>query len=745
MDYQTALRILGLHDGYTEEELKKVHRELANKYHPDRNQTPGASEKMKDINEARDVLAKYLKTGYRPFTRNTQQQRNNNQHTQNTSNYNKNNQYNNNNHYDYDIERYIMKKYFELLDIIDLKFDEYKLSGTIRFIITKIKFTLNDFEYKTTITNNKQKIDEAFEDALRKIKIQFKELKDKFYDENNINESDVKETINYDCTLREFYKQLLNIKNKYSPKSIIDNMYKELKKITNFNLSEYKMSDNIKNIIEKMRQVPENFGSMTNNITNKKRIEDLYDKSIEVIKDYFEELKDKFYKENNINESLVKETINYDCTLIEFYNQLLKIKEKYSQEYTVEKILEEEIQKYVNYAGYDRIKTLIKYCKNTTLNKIKNNNYQNIEQYTEEMHQDILKVFNRYYSLQQKITKLETTVNEIDDKNIKNKYITIKNRFKTTIKFDELETMISSLETLINEYNLKNQNKLRFQENEQVINQIYKNLIEKYYESLKGYNIATQIESVKELNEFLNQTISLFTKGCEEYRDLSYFNQFNNIEFKSIYNDIQVIKTILTQLNQNKKSNIYIKKKDKIQYGNERRSFYYIDEENTIMYRIGTLGVESIIEKEDIKNLETDYISLEDVLEQSNYVGRYKISAYGIYRYIVYENKDYMIYIEDGKKDLVVLVNPDQHIETDLESKDIKPELKDKNTTKELILEQLKQRIAEYEKRYTKKDSYDNYSYYKEKLKFKKEYNYNESEDPYIPKEYNDTQGKRKR
>lgn len=743
MDYQTALRILGLHDGYTEEELKKVHRELANKYHPDRNQTPGASEKMKDINEARDVLVKYLKTGYRPFARNTQQQRNNNQHTQNTSNYNKNNQYNNNNHYDYDIERYTMKKYFELLDIIDLKFDEYKLSGTIRFIITKIKFTLDDFEYKTKITNNKQKIDEAFEDALRKIKIYFKELKDKFYEENNINESDVKETINYDCTLREFYKQLLNIKNKYSPKSIIDNMYKELKKITNFNLSEYKMSEKIQFFIKMIKNVPENFESMVNNETDKKQIEYLFNLSIQKIKDDFKEIKKEFYQENNINESLVKETINYDCTLIEFYNQLLKIKEKYSQEYTVEKILEEEIQKYVNYAGYDRIKTLIKYSKNTTLNKIKDNNYQNIKQYTEEMHQDILKVFNRYYSLQQKITKLETTVNEIDDKNIKNKYITIKNRFKTTIKFDELETMISSLETLINEYNLKNQNKLRFQENEQVINQIYKNLIEKYYESLKGYNIATQIESVKELNEFLNQIISLFTKGCEEYRDLSYFNQFNNIEFKNIYNDIQVIKTILTQLNQNKKSNIYIKKKDKTKYDNERLSFYYIDDENMLMYRIGEFDIEiNNINKEDIKNLEIDYISLEDVLEQSNYIGRYKINAYGIYRYIVYENKDYMIYIPNKSKTFAVFVNPDQHIETDLESKDIKPELKDKNTTKELILEQLKQRIAEYEKRYTKKDSYE---YHKEKLRFKKEYNYNIYEDPYIPEEYNDTQGKRKR
>lgn len=734
MNFENALRILGLNSNFTEEDLKKVHRELANKYHPDRNQTPGASEKMKDINEARDVLAKYLKTGYRPFTRNTQQQRNNNQYT---SNYDKNNQYNNNNHYDYDIERYTMKKYQELENIVAFNVNEYKLSGVISFIILKIKFTPYDFENKTKITNNKQKIDKAFESALKKIKIQFKELKDKFYEENNINESDVKETINYDCTLREFYKQLLNIKNKYSPKSIIDNMYKELKKITYFNLSEYKMSEKIQFFIKMIKNVPENFESMVNNETDKKQIEFLFNLSIQKIKDDFKEIKKEFYKENNINESLVKETINYDCTLIEFYNQLLKIKEKYSQEYTIEKILEEEIQKYVNYAGYDRIKTLIKYCKNTILNKIKNNNYQNIEQYTEEMHQDILKVFNRYYSLQKKITKLETTVNEIDDKNIKNKYITIKNRFKTTIKFDELETMISSLETLINEYNLKNQNKLRFQENEQVINQIYKNLIEKYYESLKGYNIATQIESVKELNEFLNQIISLFTKGCEEYRDLSYFNQFNNIEFKNIYNDIQVIKTILTQLNQNKKSNIYIKKKDKIQYGNERRCFYYIDEENTIMYRIGTFGVESIKEKEDIENLEIDYIPLEDILEQSNYVGRYKKNEYGIYRYIVYENKDYMIYIEDGKEDLVVLVNPDQHIETDLESKDIKPELKDKNTTKELILEQLKQRIAEYEKRYTKKDSYDFTRSFEENLKYKK------YKDSYVPGEYNEPIKKR--
>ena len=56
VSYKNYYEILGIERSATVEQIRKAHRKLAKKYHPDINKEAGAEQKFKDVNEAYEVL-----------------------------------------------------------------------------------------------------------------------------------------------------------------------------------------------------------------------------------------------------------------------------------------------------------------------------------------------------------------------------------------------------------------------------------------------------------------------------------------------------------------------------------------------------------------------------------------------------------------------------------------------------------------------------------------------------------------
>lgn len=389
----------------------------------------------------------------------------------------------------------------------------------------------------------------------------------------------------------------------------------ELNNIIEFNLYDTSPSEKIRQIIMEINDIVLTSFYFVS-FTDKDTIDVFFKIKVKQIRDKFKEIETVFYQENYIDKKNIKENINYNCTLKEFYNQLLKIREKYSKEALIRKRLEEEIEKYKNYAGYEELKLLIDVCKQNALNHLYKNNFQNIDQEIDKMHQQIMtEVFETHYTLKNKISQLETIVNEkIDDEQIQKECQNIKQSFQNGSSFYDIEKAISRLEKLIDKYLELLQKKTKFEENSATVNAIYQSLIDRYTKALKEYDIVTQYETISNLNRVLEA----FKKCCENFVDLECLNLFNKITFKNVENDNKVLNEII-EPEKKKRLKIYIKEKCSNIY--EENSFFVFDEEKMLIYRIYPDDPKIRSKKIDYEELEENYISLEEFLDKSEFEG----------------------------------------------------------------------------------------------------------------------------
>ena len=222
---EQALKLFNLEKNFTDQELKKTYHILAKKYHPD-NFKEGSLEQecaikvMQKINFSKDLLSNLLKNS----DQSKPKENNQNDHT---------------NIFEYKTEIIQKLNNIKKKNDIEEKFKCYyeEMNKIISAYINSINASFD-----------KQSIEKLYNECIKLIRNVFYKLKKDFFNVNEINENEIKEKINYDCSFDEFYNQLLLIKKKYNKKEIY------YSKIID-DLHDYKLRsgyNNLKNLIDSL-------------------------------------------------------------------------------------------------------------------------------------------------------------------------------------------------------------------------------------------------------------------------------------------------------------------------------------------------------------------------------------------------------------------------------------------------------------------------------------------------------------
>ncbi len=284
MTVYEALNILEISSSYDEKELKIVYRKLAKKYHPDNfkddEERKKAEDKLKQINIAYETLL----------------------NSEDRSDYQEN------------------------IDLV-LNYKLEKIEGLKKYQIKKYGqlfpnsvFYINEIIriFGTKMYNTVREVDCSYNNSLTEILKVYLKFQNEFYQRYNIDEKEVTNRVNYNCSFDEFYEQLLSIKEKYSIKNEflrkIETLTEKYKYFAGYNTARAEIDKTVKNAYNKILE------------WHHQNLEDFSDK----VKDYFNDINEEiamlisqaFYLQNKINDLKDKVEKTDDDEIVQEYINL---------------------------------------------------------------------------------------------------------------------------------------------------------------------------------------------------------------------------------------------------------------------------------------------------------------------------------------------------------------------------------------------------------------------------------------
>ena len=408
-------------------------------------------------------------------------------------------------------------------------------------------------------------------------------------------------------------------------KAYIDSLYNNLLSFTSkIDIPELKKYDTlIKDVIKLFRL----FASDVVDENYKPKVDKLYYQHVALVKERFENLKQEFYSKNGLDENEISETLNYNCSLDAFYNQLLNIEKKYNIERRLKTKLEQEVLQYTNYAGYSKIKNLVNLIKKQTISKIlkdeilrkgfrDNEESLSIKTVIARMHEEISNLFATYHNYVKKINSLKETVEKINNDNIRNKFANLEEQFNKGTSFANIDKLLNELLVLIDEFTKKEEYKKKSMP-----------LISKPYAQILN-NYKRVIETLSSESDF--KKISIANKAFEDVLaslQLIYLGEIKiealaELEKVDFLSETQITQKLLlnNDLNREEKSGIFIRKEN-IKGANDVLIGKIIEITSQKITLMGKRFIGEGNSELTKKELDENYISIEEFLANSAFIG----------------------------------------------------------------------------------------------------------------------------
>lgn len=433
---------------------------------------------------------------------------------------------------------------------------------------------------------------------------------------------------------------------------------------------------------------------------SREEVDSIFDQFLEKVKYTYTIYLTNFYWDNYIDESDVKEEINYKLIIGDFYKQACNIRDKYSKMVNFQKRVEQEIATYKLYATCtDSLWLFIsEFIVKKAINEAKESRFRNAEEVISNMHKEIKELFHLVDEINSMFGIIEQDFLEINDEALNQEYNNLINDYNAGKNLVSVKQRLTSLSKKIEEYKKVLERMAKIKCYEPFVNRLYANIINSYNTSLLELNPVNDNDKIQDITKLFQDVLGLFLeygRGLIEYDKLI---MLESLSFKDLINDRTVLNVVSGNENLNRERlGIYVKKKEFCNKNLDEECFFVLrceDGKYFMKKMMAILGTEEEISFDEIS---LKYISLDELMKSATYQGYsanylrtifvdvlYELNVAGDYRYITINNGAINIVKQQDLTEAINFLDYDYN---------------DKEKVRELIEKQIEQSLARNNRR----------------------------------------------